>query len=76
MMRLNAMESPLLPPPLLPASERKRNCNCDELTSLSGPESNKPLLQINITNVFEPGTGEIANENCSAPIRIRFLQQF
>ena len=57
------------------------NGDCDELSSLSGPESNKPLLQINmtpsqITNVFEPGTGEITNENCSAPIGIRFLHQF
>jgi hypothetical protein len=25
------------------------NGDCDELSSLSGPESNKPLLQINIT---------------------------
>jgi hypothetical protein len=57
------------------------NCDCDALTSLSSPESNKPLLQINITpsqitNVFEPGTGEIANQNCSLPIGIRFLHQF
>jgi hypothetical protein len=57
------------------------NGDCYELTSLSGPESNKHLLQINITpsqitNVFQPGTGEIANENCSAPIKIRLLQQF
>jgi hypothetical protein len=40
------------------------NCDRDELTSLSGPESKKPLLQINmtpsqITNVFEPGTGDL-----------------